>query len=81
MTLSNQKMISILLVLILRAHQFLLTNDALLNHADLTARGVPLNVIVMKTQLKMGEDVVTLTEHSLEFLVVRMHLILYNAFL
>ena len=74
-------MVSILLVLILGAHQFLLTNDALLNHANLTARGVPLKVIVMKTQLNLGEDVVTLTEHSLEFLVVRMHVILYNAFI
>ena len=41
----------------------------------------PLNVIVMKTQLKVGEDVVTLTEHSLEFLAVRMHVILYDTFL
>ena len=30
---------------------------------------------------KMGEDVVTLTKHSLEFLVVCMRVILYNTFL
>ena len=41
----------------------------------------PVKFLKITTLRSKIESVVTLTEHSLEFLVIHMHVILYNAFL